>query len=172
MRKQKTETPDEETPRKRLAPDGFCEWWYPTKVDPISGASVGGHQDAERTWARKDVGRWTRRTFGINAATAYQAQPYRDEYNAWLAAGSPTQDHPFISVCVSLGRLRDYWKELTTILAAITKPVRPPRQRDYDKGKAPWIEPVDERKALPDGNTIEGEFEKVEGNTNEGAIDF
>jgi hypothetical protein len=170
MRTKKAPTPDDddETPVRRSAPDPFCEWWYPTKVDPISGASVGGHTDAERTWARKDIGRWTRRTFGINAATAYQAKNYRDEYNAWLDLGQPEPDQPFVSICVPLPELKAYWRELGGILATITKPVRPPRQRDYDKGKAPWVEPIDEPKRLEDGNTIDAEFEKLpEGNTNE-----
>jgi hypothetical protein len=73
-----------------------------------------------------------------------------------------------------LPRLKEFWRELAVILAKIEKPVRPPRQRDYDKGKAPWIEPIDERKALPPhDDTVDAEFVKLtpEENTNE-PIDF
>jgi len=161
-RKKKKQVEDEPLAQRPAPPVAFLDWWNPTGVDNPSGASVGGHPDCERIWARKDSGRWTRRTYGINAVVAWIIDTYRAEFNEWRNLGSPERE-PFVSVCATLEQQTKFWREIRGVLSAIEnqKPVRP-RRRDYDKGAQPWVEPIDEKKMLDDGNTIEGEFKKVE----------
>jgi len=118
MRRKKTTEPDDPDAPKpsHLPPDDFCEWWYPAKVDPISGASVGGHPDADRTWARKEPGRWNRRSYGINALTAWSCVIYREEFHAWIAAGRP-QKEPFLSLVASPEKQKQFAAELRQILS-------------------------------------------------------
>ena len=109
-------TNEDEAPRAG-APEEFCEWWYPSAQDEESGASIGGHPDAARMWARKDPGRWTRRAYGTKADTAWACQPYRDEYNAWIAAGRPERAEPFISIALPLDDVRhEMVKEMMAIV--------------------------------------------------------
>src|SRR5262252_2818567 len=100
-RKTKT-TEQDETPRRNAPPEEFCEWWYPSSQDEESGASIGGHPDAARIWARKDPGKWTRRAYGCKADTAWMCANYRAEFNAWIAAGRPERAEQFISIALPL----------------------------------------------------------------------
>ena len=93
-------TDKDETPSAQ-APEDFCDWWYPTSQDEESGASIGGHPDAARMWARKDPGRWTRRMYGTKADTAWMCQCYRDEFSAWVKAGRPERAEQFVALCAS-----------------------------------------------------------------------
>lgn len=115
---------DEEPPRRRdtVAPDDFCEWWNPTGILEPSGASVGGHQDAERVWARKDPGRWVRRTYGITATIAWVCENYRREYYRWVDAERPA-DEPFVSIAATLEQQHAHYKTLHALLAQIGKPM-------------------------------------------------
>ena len=161
----KKQQPKRQTSRE--APDAFCDWWNPSRVEEPSGAAVGGHPDAKRVWARKDAGKWTRRTYGTTAAQAWLADCYRQEYEAWVAAGRPKQPEPFVSLAATVERQKEFWHGVATDLRKIVKPVPKAKQRDYDKGKAPWKEPIDEKpKALPEP-FVEGEFTKLKGDEDE-----
>lgn len=115
---------DDEPPRRRdsVAPDEFCEWWNPTGIAEPSGASIGGHHDAERVWARKDPGRWTRRTYGITATIAWTCAIYRREFNRWIEADRPEREE-FVSVCATPERQVEFAKQLKATLAQIGKPM-------------------------------------------------
>lgn len=153
---------NKQRPANDLPPAAFCDWWNPTGRDVISGADIGGHPDAERVWARKDPGRWSRRTYGVNANLAWLCEPYYQEYTRWVEAGRPKMP-PFVSLAATVERQKQFWHEVSVELRAIIKPVPKAKQSDYDKGKAPWKEPIDERKALPAPNdTIDAEYTKLE----------
>jgi hypothetical protein len=130
-------------------PDDFCKWWNPSGTDELSGASIGGHPEAERIWARKDPGRWLRRRYGIDARRAWLAQPYRSEYNAWVEAGRPETEEPFVSIALPLAEQVQRWKEIRLKLAQIAKPMPRLRHRDLQReqlaaGQDPTIaEPID-----------------------------
>jgi len=113
-RKKKTDA--DETPSRPRAPEEFCAWWYPTSQDQESGASIGGHPDAARMWARKDPGRWCRRAFGIKADNAWLCQCYQDEYNSWIQAGRPERAEPFISLCVPREDALAFIAEMTAVV--------------------------------------------------------
>lgn len=100
----KTHRDPENKPKYRkpdLPTEDFLTWWNPTGADELSGASIGGHPDSSRVWARKDPGRWTRRTYGVAGTHAWLAQHYRDEYHAWINAGRPERE-PFVSLALPL----------------------------------------------------------------------
>lgn len=118
MRKQEqTEKPKNEIPLD------FRQWWEPWGRDPVTGASKGGHPDAHRQWARKDEGRYTLRYYGISTKVAWATQHFRDEYDAWRAAGSPQKVEDFVSLAAPLERQKEFWKELKPILARIGEPM-------------------------------------------------
>src|SRR4029077_3135847 len=97
MRKKKSSEPYD---RNRPS-DQFLEWWNPTGTDELSGASMGGHPDARRVWAREEPGRWNRRTYGTIVRISWQAEIYLNEFYAWKEAGCPERE-PFTSLAVSL----------------------------------------------------------------------
>src|SRR5215472_8830463 len=115
--KEKTKAPLESPP------DDFCDWWNPTGIEEQSGAAIGGHRDAERVWARKDPGRWTRRTFGINAMTAWQTQRFRAEYYAWVKADRPRQLKPFVSLALPLKEQGERWEGVMAALKGGPQPI-------------------------------------------------
>lgn len=144
-------------------PDEFCAWWNPTGTQQPSGADVGGHPDARRVWARKDPGRWTRRTYGLNAITAWQCQCYRSEFNAWIGADRP-EGEPFVSLAATLERQGEMWREMKSTLAKIGKKVpstdEPARRKLLQEQKV---------KLLNEPGVIDAEFTKVD---DDDAIDF
>jgi hypothetical protein len=169
MRRRKSKVEREANAPGNLPPVDFMDWWSVTGVHEPSGASVGGHPDAERVWARKDPGRWNRRTYGINANKAWHVASYRAEYSRWLDADRP-QTEPFVSICKTAEEQVAFAKELKATLAQIGKPVPKPQPRDWDRGKAPRVEPIDEQpcvltdstqKALPEG-VVDAEFTKLD----------
>jgi hypothetical protein len=141
MKKKKRD--NNEKPRDVPSED-FINWWNPHGTDVFSGASLGGHADARRIWARKDPGRWTRRTYGIDAHRAWLAMPYRCEYLRWLTAGKPKPKVEFVSIAATLEQQRAFWRQLKDTIAQIGKPMPKAEPRDYDKGTAPIVEPIDE----------------------------
>jgi hypothetical protein len=161
MRRRKTKTEREANAPGHAPSIGFMEWWNPDSIIEPSGASRGGHPDAERVWARKDPGRWTRRTLGISANRAWLVARYRDEYARWVEADRP-ETEKFISICASPERQVEFAKSVKALLAQIGQPMTKPLQRDYDKGKAPWKEPIDEQKALPEAGVVDAEFTKLD----------
>jgi hypothetical protein len=162
MRRKKKKQDDDEKPTgKALPPIAFLDWWNPTAIDETSGASIGGHPDAERVWARKDPGRWSRRTYGINAMLAWDCASYRDEYHSWKDIGCPARE-PFVSICATLERVAEFAKGLKATLAQVGKPMPKPQPRDWDRGKAPRVEPIDEAKALPEAGVVDAEFIKLD----------
>jgi len=82
-------------------PEQFVAWWNPTGTQDESGASVGGHPDAFRVYARKEPGRWFRATYGLEAEIAWNTAIYREEYDAWVAAGKPAPEEPYVSIALS-----------------------------------------------------------------------
>ena len=121
---------EEEAPAEG-PPDDFCEWWNPSGIQQPSGASVGGHPDAERTWARKDPHGWTRRVYGISAHYAWLAQPFRNEYNAWVAAGRPERTHDFVSLALPVAEQTERWKKIKAMLKNAGKKMPAPTIGDY-----------------------------------------
>lgn len=87
------------------------DWWNPTGREEPSGADIGGHPDAERVWARKDPGRWKRRTYGINAIIAWSCEYYRNEYLRWVDAERPKRE-PFVSIALPLDEQKKRWDAL------------------------------------------------------------
>jgi hypothetical protein len=83
---------------------------------------MGGHPDARRVWARKEPGRWNRRTYGTIARIAWQAEVYVNEFYAWKEAGCPERE-PFTSLAVSLPRLELRMRVIKGNLAQVAKPV-------------------------------------------------
>jgi len=152
MSKKKT---DNAKPMER-PPDEFLDWWYPSGTDVFSGASMGGHPDAERIWARKDPGKWTRRTYGVKATQAWLTDRYRREYETWMAAGRPKRVPEFTSIVAPMEKQRAFWRTLAQSLREIVKPM--PKQDQQPK-------------QLTNGQTIEGEFHKVE-DDDDNTIDF
>lgn len=107
---------DDEQPQRDQPPDDFIRWWCPTDTNEKSGASIGGHPDAARMWARKEPGRWMRRAFGMTAVTAWACQCYRSEYHAWIAAGRPEPLEPFVSIAVPHEEANERMKEIMLIM--------------------------------------------------------
>ncbi len=112
-------------------PTEFVMWWSPDGTDQESGADVGGHPDARRIWARKDPGRWTRRTYGTTARIAWNAQMYRSEYLRWIEAGRPEREE-FISLAASTERQKQFWHDLKPVISKIGKPMPEPQLADSD----------------------------------------
>lgn len=148
-RRQLQQEPEADQPQGRRPPDDFCNWWYPSGIDETSGASVGGHPDAHRIWARHDPGRWNRRIYGCSAAIAWSAEIYRDEYLRWVDAGRPDRQ-PFVSISATLAQQQAFWAEVKTTLARIGKPMPHTTAKDLQReqlqaGQKPrLIEPLDE----------------------------
>jgi hypothetical protein len=134
MKKHKTTSKPAEPP-----PDDFCDWWNPSGTDALSGAHIGGHPDAERIWARKDPGRFVRRTYGVNAVHAWQADNYRQEYLIWVATGRPARE-PFVSMALPMPEQRKRWEEIKTTVALVGKPMPKPLPTDKEINKH---EPID-----------------------------
>ena len=99
-----------ETSRLADPPDDFSEWWYPYGRDPESGAHIGGHPDSERVWARKDPGRWVRRTYGVTARRAWNTQHYRSEFLSWIELGRPHRQ-AFTSLAASNQRQMQFYRD-------------------------------------------------------------
>jgi hypothetical protein len=114
---------DEESESGRpLPPEDFLNWWNPYATDEPSGASIGGHPDAARMWARKDPGRWTRRASGITATRAWLCACYRDEFNRWKDAGCP-ETEPFVSIALPLPEQKAKMDVLKGTLKQVGKPM-------------------------------------------------
>jgi hypothetical protein len=120
MRKSKHE--NEDTYDKDRPPDEFCDWWQPYGIDEPSGASIGGHPEAARMWARKDPGRWTRRAYGSSARLAWQCDRYRQEFYRWKDAGKPGSE-PFVSISATLKEQAEFYDGLKGTLNQIGKPI-------------------------------------------------
>jgi hypothetical protein len=101
----------------------FTSWWCPSHFDETSGAHVGGHKNANRKWARKDVGQWLHKWYGVSCLDAWNSAPYIEEFDAWVTAGSPEKDEPFISVAVDYERQHQFWSGLKLVIDKIGKPM-------------------------------------------------
>jgi len=148
MRRRRRRNDDEPREPINKPPDEFCEWWSPYTTAEPSGASVGGHPDAERVWVRKDPGRWTRRVYGITANKAWTCAPYRREFNMWIEAGRPETER-FVSICATLKEQQEFYRGIKSTLAQIGKPM--PKE---DKQPLP--------KALPEAGVVDAEFTKLD----------
>jgi hypothetical protein len=97
-------------------PSLFRTWWQPTHIDPTSGASVGGHPDALRIWARPEETRgYAHGRYGIHTLVAWNMQYYRDQFNEWKHQGYPERATEFVSLSAPLSRQGEYWKRLEPI---------------------------------------------------------
>ena len=101
----------------------FLQWWNPYDVDRVSGASIGGHPEAYRIWARKDPGKWRRGRYGLNVIEAWNSDNYRQDYLRWLAAGKPEPDVPYVSISATLERQKEFWRGLKSLIDKIGKPM-------------------------------------------------
>jgi hypothetical protein len=113
--------------REDLTPsDAFVAWWTPSGTEEGTGAAVGGHPDADRIWARpEDNGRYTRRRFGLTARDAWIVQTYRDEFNAWVAAGSPERVFPYVSYALPIKEQQARWGKIADVLRGVGRPIPP-----------------------------------------------
>ena len=102
----------------------FLAWWNPDGSDETTGASVGGHPDSYRLWARprEGGGGYTRRYYGIKPLDAWNCAIYVQQFSDWQDAGSPERDEPFVSNAVSGERQREFWR---SVKAQIAKPFPP-----------------------------------------------
>jgi hypothetical protein len=142
--------PEAEPPRE------FCDWWYPTGIEQPSGASVGGHPDAERVWARKDPGRWSRRTFGMSVACAWATEHYREQFR--LAQDAALEQEPFVSIVLPINEQAQKWSALRSMLKQIVKKV-----------PATHYDVTNPRRGDIEQKVLEGEFVKIDENE---PIDF
>lgn len=108
-------------PKKKeiIVPRDFVHWWEPWGNDQITGASIGGHPDAERLWARPEVeGGYARRLFGTKTKQAWMSACYRNEYEEWRQLGCPERTD-FVSLAASVERQDAFWHELAPTIAMI-----------------------------------------------------
>lgn len=117
-------------------PADFCEWWNPTGVD-TTGASLGGHVDAERVYVRKESGRLIRRTYGINAVLAWACARYRNEYEDWVASGRPERRKLTTSHALPTNEQTTRWRMLKESLQRLIKPIPKAQAMDYEPGAGP-----------------------------------
>jgi hypothetical protein len=131
MRKKKNN--NEEPQKYEGGPtDDFCEWWNPTGTDALSGASIGGHPDAERVWARPEShGRFARRHYGITAALAWTCAAYRDEYREWVRLGRPERN-PFVSMAATTKKQGEFWHSVAGMLPRVGKRMPATEVEDND----------------------------------------
>ena len=140
---------EEKIKQPSLPPDQFAEWWLPTGTDKESGASVGGHPDARRCWARKEPGRWVHKVMGIKSDAAWWYREYREEYRDWVDAGKPERK-PFVSIAWPMSSQTQKLRLLRATLSQIGKPVinLTPQERQDEAArmgkKRHLIEPTDE----------------------------
>lgn len=99
----------------------FCAWWEPHDIDPVSGASVGGHPDARRIWARKDAGKWSKHWYGVKTEDAWNTARFVEEFDAWVDAGRPEPETDFVSISATLEKQKEFWKNVKPIIAQIGK---------------------------------------------------
>jgi hypothetical protein len=108
--------------RKKIeVPTDFRQWWEPWGIDKETGASIGGHPDSYRIWARKEPGRYFHRHYGINTESAWMTKYIRVEYDSWLNAGSPQRMDDFVSLAIPIERQKLFWNELRPTISKITK---------------------------------------------------
>jgi hypothetical protein len=101
----------------------FVAWWKPFEFDPVSEASVGGHPDAKRIWARKTQNGWIRREYGVPTLDAWNTANYVAEFATWQDLGSPEKE-PFISIAASDLKQSEFWHDIAPLLHAVGKPLK------------------------------------------------
>jgi hypothetical protein len=77
----------------------FVQWWEPWGFDKTTGASIGGHEEAYRRWARPEPdGSYAHGWYGITTVNAWNAKEYFEQYKEWLNLGAPNRAKDFISL--------------------------------------------------------------------------
>jgi hypothetical protein len=122
-------------------PSAFRQWWEPWGIDKDTGASIGGHPDSYRIWARKDSGHYTHHHYGVNTESAWMTIRYRDEYCAWVEAGSPQREEDFVSVSAPLEKQLAFWRGLKPLIDRIAKPVEAIKHLPEEGFLDPLVEP-------------------------------
>ncbi len=112
----------------------FIRWFEPHSIDPESGASVGGHTEANRIWARKDSDGWMRRNYGISTVNAWNTARIIEEFDAWQEIGSP-EGEPLISVAAPLDQQLNFWRGLKDTISKIGKKMPKPTVMDSESTK-------------------------------------
>jgi hypothetical protein len=93
----------------------FLQWWNPYDVDPVNGASIGGHPEAHRIWA-KDPGNGT---VDVTASTSLVWNS--DNYRQVISHGSRRTAGPGRSIYLdsaTLERQKEFWHEIQLIKSA------------------------------------------------------
>jgi hypothetical protein len=117
----------------------FKGWWEPESTDPVSGASIGGHEHARRIWSRKDPGAWKHKWYGTSTLDAWNCASYVQEFDAWERAGSPPNPEPFVSIAAPYETQKAFWPTLRKLISQIGKPIPKPEVFDYDnEGLQPY----------------------------------
>jgi hypothetical protein len=133
----------EQPTSKARPPQAFYDWWQPHGVDKKSGASVGGHSEAYRTWAKRDTDQygdfWRRERFGMRAETAWNTYQFRSEFLAWVKAGKPERED-FISIPAPAEKLAQFGKMLGQIARKLSMA---PAPQLMPRHSAPALEPID-----------------------------
>ena len=104
---------------KQEIPVRFRQWWEPWGHCKVTGASIGGHPEAYRLWARPEKQGYSHRHYGIETRKAWIMQRFRDEYDAWVRVGMPNRPQDFISISGSVEKQGEFWKGIKTIMTKI-----------------------------------------------------
>lgn len=110
----------------------FLSWWEPFDTEQESGASLGGHPDASRIWARRDAHGWKRRRYGISAENAWNSAEFFNQFDAWRLSGRPERPEEFVSIAAPLERQREFWSSLKKLIFGSVKKFPDPLPHDYD----------------------------------------
>jgi hypothetical protein len=123
-------------------PEQFAQWWPAVGWQQTEAAT-------ERAWK------------GVSIEDAFNCEAVRVVYREGKETGT-LFEKPEINDPDRGLSIRERLTKLKALIAQIGKPMTKPLQRDWDKGKAPWKEPIDEQKALPEAGVVDAEFTKLE----------
>lgn len=124
-------------------PKKFVAWFEPNRIDKVSGASVGGHPDAYRIWARHDFGGWRRKRYGMTAEVAWNTRRLREQFES----GGAATEQPFVSVAMPLAE--QHRPNVRDLCKPIPRLTPKEIQAEARRMNQPWrlIEPLDEKVA-------------------------
>jgi hypothetical protein len=125
-------------------PKKFVAWFEPNRIDKESGASVGGHPDAYRIWARQDQGQWRRKRYGMTAEVAWNTKRLREQFER-----RPANEPPFISVALPLAKQQP--PDVSHLCKPMPRPTAKETQAEARRLGLPhrMIEPLDEVAEIP-----------------------
>jgi len=91
----------------------FKKWWEPYTHDPKTGAEVGGHPHARRTWANT---KGKRVVYGVPVEEAFNCQCYIDEYRQWLKDGQSVREPEMTGNCATKQRVAEVMNAVSSIM--------------------------------------------------------